>query len=77
MKKILTLLLLTTACFVNAQAFKGKGDTKFDIGANIQDKATGIRITNDYGVGENISFGFAVSYLLSVDGYFFASKSKS
>ena len=49
MKKILTLLLLTTACFVNAQAFKGKGDTKFDIGANIQDKATGIRITNDYG----------------------------
>lgn len=69
MKKILTLLLLTSACLINAQAFKGKGDVKFDIGANIQNMGTGIRISNDYGMGENISFGFLASYLLSVNKF--------
>lgn len=37
MKKITTLLVLLTVGLINAQAFKGKGDTKFDIGANFQD----------------------------------------
>ena len=35
MKKFITLSLLLAAGFVNAQAFKGKGDVKFDVGANI------------------------------------------
>ena len=69
MKKILTLLLLATACLSNAQAFKGKGDMKFDIGANIQDMGTGIRISTDYGMGESISFGVVASYVLSVDQF--------
>ena len=66
MKKIFTLLLLSSALFVNAQAFTGKGDTKFDIGANIQDGGSGIRLSTDFGLGESMSFGFVTSYLLSV-----------
>ena len=66
MKKIFTLLLLSSVFLVNAQAFKGKGDTKFDIGANIQDGGSGIRLSTDFGLGESMSFGFVTSYLLSV-----------
>ncbi|KDN55234.1 DUF6646 family protein [Flavobacterium seoulense] len=67
MKKTFTLLVLLTVGFANAQAFKGKGDTKFDITANIQEHGSGIRFTSDFGMGENISFGILASYLLSVD----------
>lgn len=66
MKKITTLLVLLTVGLINAQAFKGKGDVKFDIGANFQDGGSGIRVSSDFGLGENMSFGFAASYLLSV-----------
>ncbi|GLB52656.1 OmpA family outer membrane protein [Neptunitalea chrysea] len=53
----------------NAQAYTGKGDTKIQIGAAIQDLATGINATYDIGVGQNISFGIAASYLLDVNEY--------
>ncbi len=66
MKKITTLVLLLTIGLINAQAFKGKGDVKFDVGANIQNGGSGIRVSSDFGVGENMSFGFVTSYLLSV-----------
>ena len=65
MKKIITLLLVVSASFVNAQAFKGKGDVKFQVGATMQEYATGIATTVDFGLGENLSYGFAVSYLLN------------
>ncbi|GIZ07822.1 DUF6646 family protein [Flavobacterium sp. UMI-01] len=67
MKKIFTLLLVSSTLFIHAQAFKGKGDTKFDLGANIQDGGSGIRLSTDFGLGENMSFGFVSSYLLSVN----------
>lgn len=68
MKKILfIILLLVSTCFVNAQAFKGKGDTKFQVGANIQDGGTGITSTVDFGIGENMSFGFQATYMLSAN----------
>ncbi|RVT78214.1 hypothetical protein EOD40_02960 [Flavobacterium sufflavum] len=66
MKKTFSLLLLSFASLINAQAFKGKGDIKFDIAANIQNGGSGIRFSNDYGLGENISIGIVGSYLLSV-----------
>lgn len=66
MKKITTLVLLLTVGLINAQAFKGKGDVKFDVGANIQNGGSGIRVSSDFGLGENMSFGFVTSYLLSV-----------
>lgn len=65
MKKIITLLLLSAVCLVNGQAFKGKGDVKAQVGANIQKGGTGIHLTYDAGVGENMSFGATASFLLS------------
>lgn len=66
MKKIITLSLLLSFGLINAQAFKGKGDIKAQVGANIQDGGTGIHLSADFGIGENMSYGFTASYLLSV-----------
>ncbi len=67
MKKIITLSLLFVGTFINAQAYRGKGDVKFNVGASFQNGGSGIQITTDYGLGENISYGFVASYLLSAD----------
>ncbi len=64
MRKIFTLLLLGAFCIVNAQAFRGLGDSKFSLGMNIQNGGTGIQASSDYGLGENISVGILASYLL-------------
>lgn len=66
MKKVTTAIVLFTACLVNAQAFKGNGDLKGQIGTNLQDGGSGIYISNDFGLGENISLGLTANYLLSV-----------
>ena len=67
MKKILLVITMLTAVQMsNAQAFKGKGDTKFQVGANIQEKGTGIIATYDRGIGTNMSFGFTSMYLLGI-----------
>lgn len=66
MKKTFSLLLVAFSCLISAQAYKGNGDIKFDIAANIQNGGSGIRLSNDYGLGENISLGVVTSYLLSV-----------
>ncbi len=64
MKKIVTLLMLVAVAFVNAQAFKGKGDVKAQVGATFQKGANGIQVSADFGIGENMSYGFVGSYLL-------------
>jgi len=64
MKKIFTIVLLGAFCTINAQAFQGKGDTKFNLGMTIQDGGTGIVASTDFGLGENISLGILASYLL-------------
>lgn len=65
MKKVLLLVTLFAAVqFSNAQAFEGKGDKKFQVGLNLQDRGTGITSTIDFGLGENMSFGFLATYLL-------------
>ena len=51
--------------FSNSQAYKGKGDSKFQVGANFQNNGTGINASYDYGIGENISLGIS-TYLLDV-----------
>ena len=66
MKKVFTLLFLGSACFMNAQAYKGKGDIKGQIGANFQDHGTGITASADFGIGENMSYGFVASYILAI-----------
>ena len=68
MKNILTVIcLFATIQMTNAQAFKGKGDTKFQVGLNLQDGGSGITSTVDFGLGENMSFGFAGTYILNAD----------
>jgi len=66
MKKIITILAIAIVSLVNAQAYKGKGDIKMQVGANIQDGGTGINLSADFGLGENMSYGFVASYLLEV-----------
>jgi hypothetical protein len=68
MKKFIIGLAILSAGFANAQAFKGKGDTKLQIGASIQSQATGIFVSGDYGIGENMSIGLASTYILGVSG---------
>ena len=67
MKNLFIIIALVSVSLVNAQAFKGKGDQKFQVGANFQDEATGINVSYDYGLGENISVGVSSTYALSVD----------
>lgn len=67
MKKLVLIAFLGMGFFGNAQAYKGKKDLKLQIGATIQDGGTGIVLTNDYGIGENMSFGFSASYMLSAE----------
>ena len=67
MKKITTLLIVLIAFATNAQVFKGKGDTKLQIGANMQKGGTGLNVTTDFGIGENMSFGLSATYMLNAD----------
>lgn len=67
MKKITLFIIVLVAFTSNAQVFKGKGDTKFQVGANMQNGGTGINVTTDFGLGENMSFGFAAVYLLNAE----------
>ncbi|WP_291118584.1 DUF6646 family protein [Flavobacterium sp. UBA6135] len=66
MKKLFTLGLLLSGLLINAQAYSGKGDQKFQVGANIQENGTGIALFYDYGIGENMSIGLQTGYLLGV-----------
>ena len=67
MKKLILLVAILSASFINAQAFLGKGDNKFQVGANFQDGGTGLNLSYDFGVGENISLGFSSTYLLEIN----------
>lgn len=67
MRKLFTALAITAVSLANAQAYKGKGDIKAQVGMNIQDHGTGINVSADFGIGENMSYGFVASYLLSVE----------
>ncbi|WP_055436072.1 DUF6646 family protein [Lacinutrix algicola] len=66
MKKVLFVLAFLSVSLMNAQVFEGKGDKKFQIGANLQDYASGLNVSYDYGLGENISVGVSTTYALNV-----------
>ena len=67
MQKLILLLTLLSVSLVSAQAYKGKDDNKFQVGTNLQENGTGINVSYDYGIGENISFGISSTYLLGVN----------
>lgn len=66
MKKIFTIVLLGAFCMVNAQAFKGKGDFKGQVGLTAQNGGNGLFVSADFGLGENISIGASSSLLLGL-----------
>ena len=66
MKKILLTIALFSFSFINAQTFTGKGDQKFQVGANFQANSTGLNTSFDYGLGENISIGVSSTYALGI-----------
>jgi hypothetical protein len=63
MKKSITVLVLLAVGLMHAQAFKGKGDVKFDVGANFQEGGSGIRVSAD--LRKHVIW-VCYSYLLSV-----------
>lgn len=67
MKSFITIIALLCLQSTFAQAFSGKGDVKFQVGANFQNNGTGIMGSLDFGLGENISVGIASTYLLGID----------
>jgi hypothetical protein len=67
MKLIPILFALFFAQFLFCQAYSGKGDVKFQLGANFQNNGTGITGSLDFGLGENISLGVASTYLLGIE----------
>ncbi|OEK09407.1 hypothetical protein A8C32_11860 [Flavivirga aquatica] len=69
MKNFILLMSFLCVYFVNSQAFKGKGDNKFQVGVNFQENATGLNVSYDLGVGENISLGFSSTYALEVENF--------
>ena len=69
MKNLMVLALIVFGVsFANSQAFTGSGDSKLQIGANLQNLGTGINVSYDLGLGENISVGLSSSYLLGIAG---------
>lgn len=67
MKGYIVVFMVLFMASLHAQAYHGKGDVKFQVGANLQQDATGIMASLDYGIGENISVGVASIYLLGVE----------
>jgi len=66
MKNIMLIACLLTGYLVNAQVFTGSEDTKMQIGTSIQERATGLYMSFDYGLGENFSVGAVSSYAIGV-----------
>lgn len=66
MKIFTTIFALICLQLGYGQAYSGKGDVKFQVGANLQDNGTGIMGSLDFGMGENISIGITSAYLLDV-----------
>ncbi|WP_346881924.1 DUF6646 family protein [uncultured Algibacter sp.] len=67
MKNLVLLLSILSISFVNSQAYTGKNDNKFQVGANFQENGSGLNLSYDFGIGENISVGLSGTYLLGVD----------
>ncbi|CAH8282960.1 hypothetical protein EV196_101513 [Mariniflexile fucanivorans] len=66
MRKIILLVTILSATLGYSQAYTGTNDNKLQLGANFQNNATGVNISYDYGLGENISVGVSSSYALGI-----------
>lgn len=68
MKNLFLAAAISVFGFANAQsdAFTGKDDLRYQIGASFQDGGTGIVTSLDYGLGQSFSIGVQAGYLLGV-----------
>lgn len=66
MKKIILVLIILSVAIGNSQAFTGVNDNKLQIGTNLQNNGTGVNLSYDYGLGQNISIGVSSSYALGI-----------
>ncbi|WP_372757605.1 DUF6646 family protein [Mariniflexile sp.] len=73
MQKLILLAAFFSITICNSQVFIGTNDNKLQLATNIQDNASGINISYDYGLGENISVGVTSSYALSINDNISAS----
>ena len=73
MKKLILLAAFFTITLCNSQVFIGTNDNKLQLATNLQNNATGVNISYDYGLGENISVGISSSYALSLNDNISAS----
>ena len=69
MRKIYTIAAILVISLMNAQAFKGKGDIKGQVGLTLQDGGTGVGVSADFGLGENMSFGLVAGYMLNANSF--------
>ena len=73
MKRIITCLFLLVIAYTQANAqsdaYKGKDDLRFQVGASLQKWGTGIVTTLDYGLGQSFSIGAQAGYLLGVKSF--------
>lgn len=69
MKKVLFAAAITAFGLASAQndAFRGSGDLRLNLGANIQHRGAGIVTSLDYGLGESFSVGVQAGYLLGAE----------
>lgn len=67
MKNLLIVFSLFISSLAFSQAYTGSQDNKFQVGLNLQDGATGLNLSYDYGVGENISLGIVGTYALGIN----------
>jgi len=66
MRLLTTIIAFFCLQFAIGQAYYGRGDVKFQVGANFQNNGTGIMGSLDFGLGDNISLGVSSTYLLGV-----------
>lgn len=67
MQKLILLVTILSATLCDSQAYTGTNDNKLQLGTNLQNNATGINISYDYGLGENISVGVSSTYALGLN----------
>ena len=67
MKKLFFIIAILSVSLSFSQAFIGSGDNKFQVGANFQDGGTGLFVSYDFGIGENISLGLSSAYVLGLN----------
>ncbi len=85
MKKLFLVAAIAVFGFASAQetggadndAFRGAGDLRVNLGANIQSGGTGIVTSLDYGLGESFSVGAQAGYLLGVEEVLLDGKVKA